>query len=212
MLIHVDDPVDYRRITEKLKRLSDKALVVSGYADDKQSIARSGVVHFHESILETFSQYPVEILCEYRDTTMILVRLDKRRRRLHYLWTYWETPKNGSRPPYLDLCEETWHRHCGDDFKIVKVTPETVQDYVPDLIPEWRQIPVLAHKADYLRAVLVQRFGGIWLDSDIIVLKNLKVLNLALISSVAADLAIARQTASSGDRPARNCFINTLKR
>ena len=82
----------------------------------------------------------------------------------HKIWSYWETKPGSFRPEYLDLCEETWRKHCGDDFQICRVTAENVAEYAPNLIEEWNRLPVLAHKADYLRAVLVYEHGGIWLD------------------------------------------------
>lgn len=90
------------------------------------------------------------------------------------IWSYWEAKNGSCRPEYLDLCEETWQRHCGDDFVIRRLGPEDVSTYAPNLCARWKDIPVLAHKADYLRAVLVYEHGGIWLDNDVIVLKNLR--------------------------------------
>lgn len=202
VLIHLDDPIDYRRFTERLKRSAVKAILVSGYARTHPGIDRSNVVHFHESIIETFEGYDCQVLGEYRDTTLLLVNLEDRRDRRHTIWAYWETAKNQTRPAYLDLCEETWHRHCGDDFEIVRVTPENVCDYVPDLIPEWHKIPCLAHKADYLRAVLVHRYGGIWLDSDIIVLSNLREMMERLDESGSDFIGCGRP----GKRPSNGIF------
>lgn len=202
VLIHTQDIVEYRLIAEKLKSVSSEGLVVSGYAEDRPGIRGSSVVHFHESILETFGQYEIDILGQYRDTTLIFVNLEKSRNRRHFLWTYWETPAGGSRAPYLDLCEATWHRHCGDDFTVVKVTPETAREYAPDLIEEWDQIPCLAHKADYLRAVLVHRHGGIWLDADTIVLRNLQEMMDRLSESGSDFLGCGRP----GKRPSNGIF------
>jgi hypothetical protein len=121
------------------------------------------------------------------------------------LWTYWETKPGDVRPEYLDLCEETWRRHCAGDFTIVRVTPETVDRYAPGLIDDWHKIPTLAHKADYLRAVLLHRHGGIWLDADTIVLCNLRVMIDKLEESKSDFLGVGRP----GKRPSNGVLCAT---
>jgi hypothetical protein len=202
VLIHLDDPIDYRRFSERLKRRGTKVLLVSGYCRSTPDIDGSSVVHFHEPLRETFRGYECEVLGEYRETALLRVDLETRRNRRHTIWTYWETAEHQTRPAYLDLCEETWHRHCGDDFEVIRVTPENVSDYVPDLIPQWQNIPCLAHKADYLRAVLVHRYGGIWLDSDIIVLRNLVEMMERLEESGSDFIGCGRP----GNRPSNGIF------
>jgi hypothetical protein len=56
---------------------------------------------------------------------------------------------------------------------VVLVTPQTLAGYLPDLPREILQIEEIAHKADMIRAMLVARHGGMWLDSDAIVLRDL---------------------------------------
>lgn len=58
-------------------------------------------------------------------------------------------------------------------MEVIQVTPETLAEYLPDLPEEILRIPELAHKADMIRSRLVQRYGGMWLDSDALVLKDL---------------------------------------
>lgn len=202
VLIHLDDPIDYRRFTERLKRFAVKSILVSGYTQATPEITKSKVIHFHESLMQTFAGYECEKLAEYRDTTLLLVNLQKHRDRKHTIWTYWETMKNHTRPKYLDLCEETWHHQCGDDFEIVRVSPENIQQYVPDIIPEWHGIQCLAHKADYLRAVLVHRYGGLWLDSDMIALSNLSPVMDRLHESGSDFIGCGRP----GNRPSNGFF------
>ena len=45
-----------------------------------------------------------------------------------------------------------------------------------DLPPEWQLLTRVAHRADVVRAGLLSKYGGIWLDSDLIVIKNLSFL------------------------------------
>tara|TARA_R110002095_G_scaffold97122_1_gene85019 strand:- start:122 stop:2788 length:2667 start_codon:yes stop_codon:yes gene_type:complete len=202
VLIHLDDPIDYHRFVERLKRFASKTILVSGYNQATPEINNSKIIHFHKSIIESFSGYEFDSLAEYRGTTLLHVNLQKKRTRTHTIWTYWETMKNHTRPEYLDLCEETWHHHCADDFEIVRVTPENIQEYVPDILPEWHDIKCLAHKADYLRAVLVHRYGGLWLDNDIVVLKDLAPVMERLQESGSDFIGCGR----SGNRPSNGFF------
>ncbi len=85
------------------------------------------------------------------------------------IWQYWET--RGTKPRFIDGLFDIAKKNSGID--IVLVTPETLSTYLPDLPPEILQIQEMAHKADMIRAMLVLRHGGMWLDSDAIVLQDL---------------------------------------
>ncbi len=62
------------------------------------------------------------------------------------------------------------------------VTPENLSEFLPDLPPEIHNItvqdnpdePCLATKTDFIRAFLLEKFGGLYIDSDAIVLQSLK--------------------------------------
>ncbi|SFJ15774.1 class I SAM-dependent methyltransferase [Planctomicrobium piriforme] len=202
VLGHLDDPVEYRRFTERLLQVARDVILVSGYASDTEAIRRSSTEYFHEPLIDSFVRGRTKVLGTYRGVQLAEVALKGVRSRQVKIWTYWETPLNGKRPEYLDLCEETWHRHCGDDFEIVRVTPETAPEFVPNLIEEWHRLPCLAHKADYLRAALVHRHGGIWLDNDMIVLRNLNVMMSQLESSGSDFIGCGRP----GKRPSNGVF------
>lgn len=85
------------------------------------------------------------------------------------IWQYWET--RGTRPAFVDGLHEIAKRNSG--CEVVQVTPETLGDYLGDIPPQLAEIRELAHKADMIRAMLICRHGGMWLDSDAIVLSDL---------------------------------------
>ncbi|HUC09959.1 MAG TPA: capsular polysaccharide synthesis protein [Stellaceae bacterium] len=85
------------------------------------------------------------------------------------IWQYWETV--GEKPAFIDGLREIARRIAG--IELILVTPETLGTYLSDIPPELFSISQIAHKADMIRAMLVQRHGGMWLDSDAIVLKPL---------------------------------------
>jgi len=82
------------------------------------------------------------------------------------VWFYWE----GKRPQWIELCHQT----------IVANSPET-RFLTPEIFAEmWTEdcdIDLshlyVAHRADFIRAYLLAKFGGLWIDADCIVMQDL---------------------------------------
>ena len=95
------------------------------------------------------------------------------------VWQYWETSDeypNGI--PYIDLCHQTVDNNAGTGvgYKVIRLNEKTVFNYVdinPLLLNMKGTSNQLAQKADYIRAKLLCKYGGIWLDSDSIVLNSM---------------------------------------
>jgi hypothetical protein len=85
------------------------------------------------------------------------------------IWQYWET--KGDKPAFVDGLFELARRNSG--VEVVRVTPSTLSSYVSDIPQQILDIDELAHKADMIRALLIREHGGMWLDSDAIVLRDL---------------------------------------
>jgi hypothetical protein len=85
------------------------------------------------------------------------------------IWQYWET--KGEKPYFVDGLHEIAKKNSGAE--VVLVTPESLRNYLDRIPDEIFQIEELAHKADMIRTLLVYQHGGMWLDSDAIVLSNL---------------------------------------
>lgn len=110
------------------------------------------------------------------------------------VWTYWEGPL----PEHLRLCMKTaeFRRGCLD-YQLVG--PDSLNRLLPGLEND-RAFQLLArpaHRADYIRTRLVYRYGGIWIDSDMIALQQLDPL-----LAIPPGLDFACQTAGS----AIGCF------
>jgi hypothetical protein len=86
------------------------------------------------------------------------------------IWQYWETVGD-DKPAFIDGLHAIARKNAGTE--IVLVTPETLGQFIPDIPSEIFKIAQIAHKADMIRAMLVMRYGGMWLDSDAIVLRRL---------------------------------------
>jgi Capsular polysaccharide synthesis protein len=85
------------------------------------------------------------------------------------IWQYWET--RGEKPAFVDGLHRLACRNSG--CEVILVTPQTLHRYLPELPREILRIKEIAHKADMIRAMLISKYGGMWLDSDAIVLRDL---------------------------------------
>lgn|GEM_PF-208395 len=83
------------------------------------------------------------------------------------VWLYWE----GECPDWIAACRQTVRAHATD---VRLVTPAEF-DRLRDVD---RDIPLdalyVAHRADFIRAFLLARYGGLWVDSDCVVLRRLE--------------------------------------
>ena len=93
------------------------------------------------------------------------------------IWLYWQNKTTDTiKPPYLDLCLETVKKYCNTSFEIFILCDKDIPAVLPSINPNYTNIEPLAMRADYIRFCLIHKYGGIWLDCDIIVLKNLSFL------------------------------------
>ncbi len=90
------------------------------------------------------------------------------------IFLYWENkPGVKKRPEYLDLCFESVKKNCSDSFDIILLNEKTVHNYLPNLRKDLDKKLSIPQKTDYIRYLLLYKYGGIWLDTDIIVVKDL---------------------------------------
>lgn len=87
------------------------------------------------------------------------------------IWMYWENKPGRQKPGYLQLCEETIRRHSGG-YEVRVLDERSVLDYI-DLPDKVLRLEEIAHKADYIRFHLLARYGGVWLDADVVLLRSI---------------------------------------
>ena len=86
------------------------------------------------------------------------------------IWLYWQNKNRDTvKPPYLDLCLETVKKHCGGLFEIIVLDDDMVRVVSTNIHSNFTNIEPLAMRADYVRFCLIEEYGGIWLDCDIVV-------------------------------------------
>ena len=88
------------------------------------------------------------------------------------IWLYWENKPGKTMPTYLDLCIDTIKYHCNKYFQVILLNEKTVFDYLPCLRKDLNKL-LIAQKTDYIRIKLLYEYGGIWLDTDTIVMRDL---------------------------------------
>jgi hypothetical protein len=98
------------------------------------------------------------------------------------IWCYWETMKNKKKPAYIDLCYDSLLHNCKDCFDIILLNEHNIHTYLPhkDIDLSSLSIP---HKTDYYRYALLEKYGGIWVDADIIITQCLCPLYKQLLHS-----------------------------
>jgi hypothetical protein len=92
-----------------------------------------------------------------------------------YLWVYWENKDGKPTPPIIELCLEIMRKRLSNNFNIVKLDQYNINEYIPE-IKERKHILdklIIAHRVDYYRVLLLKKYGGLYLDADIIVLNDL---------------------------------------
>ena len=111
------------------------------------------------------------------------------------VWMYWENPPGHSRPVYLDLCVETINRHLGS-YALQLLDEQSVTDYID--LPERIRHPGIPpdRRADYIRYALLYQYGGVWLDHDLILLRDVDDMVEPYVEQ--AGFVIATGTTTSG--------------
>lgn len=90
------------------------------------------------------------------------------------LWLYHDLPHHQwRRPEYHHICLETVKRHCARQFRIVSLNRYNTYTYVPDLRKDlWHKCSP-SQRVDLMRWELLSRYGGLFLDADVVVMRDL---------------------------------------
>ena len=87
------------------------------------------------------------------------------------IWMYWETLPGKVKPGYIDLCSESVYHNCKDCFDVIVCNEKSILDYLPEVKEMDFSNLNLPQKVDYYRYALLEKYGGVWLDADIIVMR-----------------------------------------
>ena len=93
-----------------------------------------------------------------------------------YLWQYWDNINSRETPAYIKLCMKTVDKHCSNSFNIIRLNKNNVYTYLPELLKYKDKIEklIIAHQVDIFRIYLLYKYGGIYVDADVVVLRDPK--------------------------------------
>lgn len=95
-----------------------------------------------------------------------------------YLWVYWKNKDNAPTPGYISLCRRSLLKHCSQSFTIVELDDQNIYEYLSELKEKEHMFNLhtlkIAQQVDYYRVLLLHKFGGLYIDADILVMRDLK--------------------------------------
>lgn len=84
------------------------------------------------------------------------------------VWSYWAGPK----PPWIDTCLASIAHHCQQlDYRHLGPEDQFDPGLELDLHPKWLQLPA-GVGTDCLRAALLAKHGGLWVDADTMMVRD----------------------------------------
>lgn len=90
------------------------------------------------------------------------------------IWSYWD---NIILPNSISKITNTWNRYCRPEegWKIIILNKNTINQYLDEDLDYpsniWNYIP--QHQSDMFGTALVKKYGGIWMDANIIMTDNI---------------------------------------
>ena len=111
---------------------------------------------------------------------MIEPRYSSKARELFYsistkpiVWVYWENIGRSTYPTYIDLCLSIMKEKFSS-YNLIILDSNSIRTYLPDLPDDFETLGLItAQKVDYYRIKLLKTYGGVWIDADIIVMRDI---------------------------------------
>jgi len=75
--------------------------------------------------------------------------------------------------PFVELNFDTWAKHA-PEYEIMLINDTNIEQYIPDLPKEYFQLPYASAKSDFLRAAMLYHQGGVYMDTDFMMMKPLR--------------------------------------
>ena len=136
----------------------------------------------------------------------------------YIIWLYWEfKPGSTEKPAYLDICKSTIDKNLSKDFSVIQLNQESIYRYIAKselCIEDLDRVCNIPQKTDYYRLLLLKKYGGVWLDSDMIVFRSLKVYVDKLVKEQLDYIGFGcyyedcARRENGGPRPANWCMIS----
>ena len=85
---------------------------------------------------------------------------------IHYVWV-----GNNPKPKDIKKCMKTWKKHL-KDYKIIEWTESNFDISSHPFVKKAYEAKKWAYVSDYIRMYAIYNYGGIYLDTDVLVLEN----------------------------------------
>lgn len=89
---------------------------------------------------------------------------------IHYVWV-----GGNPKPKNIQRCMKTWQKHL-QDYQIIEWNEDNFDIHENKYVEQAYKVKKWAFVSDYIRAKAVYEMGGIYLDTDVLVLDNLESL------------------------------------
>ena len=86
---------------------------------------------------------------------------------IHYVWV-----GNNEKPKDIKRCMETWKKHL-KDYEIIEWNEKNFDIDSNKFVKEAYEARKWAYVSDYIRAYAIYNYGGIYLDTDVLVVEIL---------------------------------------
>jgi len=88
------------------------------------------------------------------------------------LWYFWDGP---ALPPVCSLGIKSLVYHA-TGLRVFHLNCQNIKDYLPQMSDDWMKLKKWAHRVDYLRPRILYKYGGIFVDVDVVCLEDLSIL------------------------------------
>lgn len=93
-----------------------------------------------------------------------------------FIWQLW-LQGNKNIPPIVRKCLDSVKKYCPDGYKVIVLNKDNIKNYIEiDANIEYKYENNLisnAHYSDYIRTCLLVKYGGIWIDSTVLLTNNI---------------------------------------
>ena len=118
-------------------------------------------------ILLIFLLKPIKITNNFN----ILTENQNIKNKSRNIWVYWQNINRSTYPTIIKLCMDTMKKYLSK-YNLIILDESSIKNYLPDLDDSMLDHMIIAHKVDYYRLELLNKYGGIWIDSDIIIMRD----------------------------------------
>jgi len=91
------------------------------------------------------------------------------------IWCYWDSIQI---PEIVKICTDSWKKY-NPDYEIVILNNQTLKTYLPDIdfgaMPRSKDSP--ARFSDFVRLCILEKYGGIWIDSSTVCNQSFRWIN-----------------------------------